>query len=66
MNNFQLYHDENKQHSMEEMMSALYLTNTLLDFIMLDYWKNSLQVDMLVHSDGSATSFIIKIKILTS
>ena len=47
---FQLYHFENKLDLM--MISSMYLTNILSwIFIVLAQWKNSLWVDMLLHSD---------------
>ena len=52
---FQLHNGKNKFDFDEMMimtMSALYLTNMLSwIFIMLAHWNNSLQVDMLLHSD---------------
>ena len=50
--NFQLYHGENKLHT---MMSTLYLISTLSGiFIMLAHWNNSPQVDMLFHSNTNS------------
>ena len=43
---FQPYHGKNKLH-FNEMMSARYQTI----FIVLAHWNNSLQVNMLLHSD---------------
>jgi len=50
---FQLYHGKNKIIFNEMMMkSSLYKTNTLSwIFIVLAHWNNSLQIDMLSHSD---------------
>ena len=52
LNQLWIYYNENKLFFNEMLRSTLYQTNTLgYIFTMIAHWNNSLQIDMLLHSD---------------